>query len=138
MRIEHTEVIDAPLAQVWDLTVDVEGLPDVTPTITSVERLDREPIGPGSEVRIKQPGQRQRVWTITDFEPRRKLAWSTKALGMTMTGIHELEESDAGTANTLAIELTGPMASLIGPLLGNTLRKTLATENQGFKTSAES
>ena len=137
MRIEHVQEINVPAGIVWKHTVDVESLPSITPTISKVERLDDGPLGVGSEVRIKQPGQRDRVWTVTEFQPEQRFAWSTKAMGMTMTGTHELNDAHAGTSNTLAIDLTGPLASVMGPLLKRPLRKALATENQGLKTTAE-
>ena len=40
MRIEHTIEIDAPVKRVWELTLDVESWPQLSPTFTSVERLD--------------------------------------------------------------------------------------------------
>ena len=49
MRLEHTIDINAPIDRVWDLTLDVEALPNLTSTMTSVERLDDGPlaVGPG-------------------------------------------------------------------------------------------
>ena len=137
MRIEHVEHIRAPLGQVWEVTVDVESLPTVTPTMTRVERLDEGPLGVGSEIRIKQPGQRERAWTVTEFEPEQRFAWSTRAMGMTMTGRHEVRPSDGGTSNTLSIDLVGTLAPVLGPLLRRPIAKALATENRGFKTAIE-
>lgn len=71
------------------------------------------------------------------MDPRRQFAWSTKAMGMTMTGSHELEAFGDGTRNTLAIDLEGPMASVLGPLLRRPVRRALESENEGFKTAAE-
>jgi len=36
--------------------------------MTSVERLDDGPITLGSRARVKQPGQRPAVWTVTELE----------------------------------------------------------------------
>ncbi|MGI9621446.1 MAG: SRPBCC family protein [Acidimicrobiales bacterium] len=137
MRITHTEDIAAPAAVVWEQTVAVESLPSLTPTITEVERLDKGPLEVGSRVRIKQPGQRARVWTITAFEPERLFSWSTAAMGMTMTGIHELSHAEGITSNSLTIELSGRLAPILGPLLVGPLHKALAAENDGFKSVAE-
>ena len=137
MRIEHTEEIKASIDEVWGLTMDVESLPTITPTMTHIERLDDAPLQIGSEVKIKQPGQRERVWTVRALDPQREFAWSTRAMGMAMTGSHQLEASGTGTRNTLAIELDGPMAPVLGPLLRRPLRKALKAENEGFRTAAE-
>lgn len=138
MRIENRIEIDAPVADVWAVTIDVEALPSITPTMTRVERLDTEPLEVGSMIRIKQPGQRERTWTVTEFDQHRRFTWSTRILGMTMTATHQITSLDDRTANTLEIELDGPMARVIGPLLKPSIRKALATENLGHKRAAES
>lgn len=137
MKIENTILIDAPVRDIWNLTIDVEALPELTPTMTKVSRIGHEPIGVGSEVSIKQPGQPERVWTVIELEPDRSFVWSTKAMGMTMTASHQLADAEVGTSNTLTIEVTGALSPVVGPLLRRPLRKALATENQGFKAAAE-
>ena len=137
MRIEHVEDIEAPLDEVWDLTMRVESWPSLTPTMTRVQRLDAAPLRVGADVKIKQPGQPERVWTVRELEPKRRFAWSTRAMGMTMTGVHQLDHSTSGTRNTLAIDLDGRLAPVLGRLLKRPLRRALATENDGFKTAAE-
>lgn len=139
MKLEHTVQIDAPVEVVWALTEDVEGWPAITPTMTSVERLDDGPLGVGSQARIKQPGQGARTWTVTRFEPGRTFAWSAKALGALMEGSHHLSEGPSGgCVNRLELEITGATASVVGRLLGGQLLKAITTENEGFKRSAES
>jgi uncharacterized membrane protein len=137
MRIEDSVEITAPVARVWELTLDVESWPQHTPTMTSVERLDTGPLGVGSRAQVKQPGQRAKVWTVTALEPERTFAWSTKSMGMTMTGTHALDAGKTGTTNTLTVEIEGPFSSLIGALLRRPIAKAIAQENHGFKTAAE-
>lgn len=137
MRIEHTTEIAAPVSTVWELTLDVESLPEITPTITEVERLDDGPIGVGSATRLKQPGQRPRVWTVTELEPEHRFAWSTRVLGTEMTGAHVLSVSESGTKNTLTVDIDGPLAPIVGALVRRPILKAIATENQGFKEAAE-
>jgi uncharacterized membrane protein len=137
MRIEDSIDITAPVARVWELTLDVESWPQHTPTMTSIERLDTGPLGVGSQARVKQPGQRAKVWTVTALEPERKFAWSTKSMRMTMTGTHALGARETGTTNKLTVEIEGPLSSLIGALLRRPIAKAIAQENRGFKTAAE-
>lgn len=137
MRVHHEARIDAAAADVWDLTIDVESLPSLTDTITDVERLGAGPLAVGSQVRIKQPGQRARVWTVTELDAGRRFVWATKAMGMTMTATHELQDAGGATVNTLTLDLTGATASVFGRLLRGPLQKALATENAGFKQAAE-
>jgi len=138
VRVRHELEIRAPLERVWELTVDVESWPDVTPTVTAVERLDAGPLCVGSRTRLEQPGQPPRVWTVTALEPRRRFAWSTRLLGTTMTGAHELEPTQAGTRNALSVELTGRGSGLLGLLLRLPIARAIARENEGFRAAAES
>lgn len=137
MRIEHSIEIAAPVERVWALTVDVEAWPEHTPTITRVERLDDGPLTVGSKARIKQPAQAERVWTVTDLQPRRRFAWATRAMGTTMTGGHELVQTEVGTRNTLTVEIEGPLAPLVGLIARRPIMKAITTENEGFRTAAE-
>ena len=139
MELRDELVIDAPAAVVWALTVDVESWPQVTPTMSSVARLDDEPFGVGSRARVKQPRQRAAVWTVTRLEPESVFEWSTRTMGMTFTGGHHIEALGEGRCrNVLTLTATGPTATLLGWLLSRPMRQAIATENAGFKRAAES
>ncbi|MEL6981935.1 MAG: SRPBCC family protein [Actinomycetota bacterium] len=137
MSIEHTIDIDAPVERVWELTLDVESWPEHTPTMTSVERLDDRPLAVGSTVRIKQPAQRARLWTVSHLEPNRRFAWSAKTMGTTMIATHELTPNGSGTTQTLRVEIEGKLSRFVQALVGRPIAKAIATENHGFKTVAE-
>ena len=81
MRWTHSVSIDAPAAVVCALTTDVAGWPRLSPTMQSVQRLDEGPLRVGSSARIKQPGQRAVVWTVTRLEPGREFSWHTVRRG---------------------------------------------------------
>lgn len=137
MRIEHTIDIAAPTERVWALTVDVESWPDLSPTMTAVERLDGGPMRVGSTARVKQPGQRPKVWTVTAVEPGRRFAWRSRVFGTDMTATHTLRPTGEGTVNTLTIDMAGRVAGLVRRVVGGQIHKALATENAGFKRAAE-
>jgi uncharacterized membrane protein len=135
-----TDTVDiaAPIERVWALTEDIEKWPAITPTMTSIVRLDSGPLQVGSTARVKQPRQRARVWTVTRFEPKATFAWRSRILGMPVTGTHTMtSRGDGASTNTLTIEMTGAISRLMGPLLSSTLRRALAIENAGFKQHAE-
>jgi len=138
MTITHELILEAPVEQVWALTVDVESWPSITSTMTSVERLDAGPLRLGSRARIKQPGQPVRIWTVNAFEPNKVFAWETKAFGVRMTGSHRLERVADGCRNVLAVELTGGPAKLLEAMLRGQFRKAITAENEGFRAAAES
>jgi carbon monoxide dehydrogenase subunit G len=122
---------------VWELTTDVESWPTMFPTVTAVERLDDGPIRVGSQARIKQPGQPARVWTVAQVTAPRTFVWATRARGFALTARHQLATTSADrVTNRLIIEIDGPLAGLIALLGGRKLRRTLSTENEGFRRAA--
>ena len=139
MEIVDELIIDAPLAAVWALTIDVVSWPTVTPTVTSVERLDDGPISVGSRARLKQPRQMPAIWTVTRCEAESLFEWSTRTLGMTMVGSHRLSAVDGDRCrNVLTLSATGVPATLFGWALKGQLHTAIATENASFKRRAES
>jgi hypothetical protein len=132
MKIENTLDIAASVASVWAATIDIEGLPSLTPTVTSVERLDTGPLAVGSKARLKQPAQGAKVWTVTHMDTNQYFAWETKIAGCCMIGSHALTPTDAGCRNHIAITITGFGSGLLSRLAGASIRKALATENAGF------
>ena len=137
MRWTDTLEIDAPVDVVWALNTDVEQWPTRTPTMQSVQRLDRGPFHVGSQARIKQPGQRLAVWTVTRMLPGHEFSWQTVRRGLVLIGTHRVEAAGDGSRNTLQIDATGPLSRPFGLLFGAAVRRALRTENAGFKTAAE-
>lgn len=137
MNVEHTIDIAADPERVWALTLDVESWPQHTPTMDSIERLDDGPLAVGSQALVKQPGQRAKVWTVSRLEPGKAFAWGTRAFGLTMTGGHYLTPRAGGTTQTLAVDLDGRMAPVLGPLLRRPILAAITKENEGFKAAAE-
>ena len=138
MRLEHALDVAAPPELLWHLTIDVEAWPDVTPTVTAVERLDTGPLRPGSQVRVKQPGSAARTWTVVEVTPPRRFVWQAPFLGSRMTASHDLLPTGSGTTSVLRIDLEGWSARLVGLLLGRLIRRAIETENDNFKAAAES
>lgn len=138
MHWDHILEIDTPPEALWALTLDVEALPTISPTTMShVVRLDPGELRPGSRVRIKQPKQAARVWTVTEADPPSRFVWETRVGRARMVATHVIEPVGEGSRNTLRLDLTGTGAGLLGRLLGGTFAKVLATENAGFKRVAE-
>ncbi|WP_082748661.1 SRPBCC family protein [Nocardioides jensenii] len=134
----HDELfIAAPPERVWALTEDVEGWPRLTPTMTSVTRLETGPFGVGSTARIKQPRLPPATWTVTELDPLRRFFWETRRNGVVVTGGHQIEPVEGGCRNLLTVELSGTGAGVLAVLLGPTLRTAIATENDGFRRGAE-
>lgn len=114
MHLEHTIDIDASVDLVWDLTVDIEAWPTMTPTISAVRALDQGPLGVGSRALVKQPAQRAAVWTVTTFDPPRTFIWETTVMGLHMVGSHIVTPTQSGCRNTLAIDVSGRGSKFFG------------------------
>jgi hypothetical protein len=130
-------LIEAEVERVWALTLDVERWPELTPTITEVERLDDGPLAVGSRARLTQPGQRPAVWTVSRLEPGVAFEWWTRVGPVTMTGGHHLRPDGRGCVNLLTLDLTGRGARLVARLVGRRIAAAIERENRGFKRAAE-
>lgn len=133
MEITETVTIDAPLERVWALTLDLEGLPSITPTVTTLERLDQGPVAVGSRARLAQPGLPPRTWTVDELDAPHRFSWSTHLLGVRMTGVHELAPVGEDRCElTLRVVLAGRGAALLGRLGRRSIARSLAAEAAGF------
>lgn len=128
--------IAAPAETVWTITADLENLPAVTPTMTSVELLDGS-LRIGSRVRITQPRTTPGTWTVTVLDQGRELAWARSAGTARLVAAHRLTPMAGGTINTLTVNVQGPGARLVAALIGPQLRRYLATENESIRRVAE-
>jgi uncharacterized membrane protein len=137
MTVEDAIHIEAPPDVVWRVTEDIERWPEWTPTIASVVRVGQAPWGPGSIARIKQPGQPEAEWVVTEYEPERRFAWATRRQGLRMVATHEISADGAGTKNVLRVEAEGPVAVLLWPVLRLAMRRALSVENAGLKRYSE-
>lgn len=130
--------IAAPADRVWATMIDVERWPQWTRSMSSVERLDDGPFGPGSRVRAKQPRMPAATWTVAEFEAGRRFTWTASGPGFTTTGEHELTTlADGRVRVRLAVTERGPMAALVGRVLGRLTREYVELEAQGLKRECE-
>lgn len=137
--ITDTLDIAASIETVWALTVDVESWPEMSPTMTSINRLDSGPMHVGSQALVKQPAQRPTTWTLTRLDAPTLFEWEAKVLGVTMTASHHLEASDGGGCrNTLSVEMSGRGSRLLAAIAGRQIRRAIALENEGFRAAATS
>jgi len=104
-----------------------------------IERLDDGPFGMGSQVRITQPKLPVLAWQVVEFEPGASFAWQATSRGVTTLASHRVAETAAGQSTvTLAINQTGPLASLAGLALGWLTRRYVDMEAEGLKRFCES
>jgi carbon monoxide dehydrogenase subunit G len=137
MTITDSIHIAAPPGVVWDVTVDVERWSEWTPTVSSVTVLGEAPIRMGSVARIRQPGQPEADWVVTEFVREQRFTWETRRRGLRIIGSHALHSEGVHTRNELRIDASGPLAVLLWPVLRFALRRALRDENRGLKERCE-
>jgi len=137
MTIENTIRIEASPEVVWAVTEDIERWPEWTPTVTAVRPLSDSPFGLGTVARIKQPGQPESDWTVTEYVHQDRFTWKTQRIGLRMAASHQVQEEAAGTLNTLRLQASGVIASILWPVLRVVIRRTLRKENRGLKARCE-
>lgn len=137
MLIGNRIFISCYVGKVWMETINVEDWPSWTPTVQTVLRLETGVFGVGSEARIKQPLQPSAIWRVTAFESESFFAWETAGKLFRMRATHRVDPYAGGTVCRLTVELVGPLAILLGPLLRFPLQMALKRENQGLKCRCE-
>lgn len=137
MAFEDTIDIAAPIEMVWALLADVDELASFVPTFSKIERDEDGPIAIGTTVRLTQPLQGTRTWTITELSAPSTFVWESKAPGVRMIAGHHLESRGHGCRQILRVDMTGPGAFLVRVLSGRMIRRALRAENEAFKERAE-
>lgn len=137
MEHQVTATTGAPPAEVWRLFADVERWPEMTRSMREVRRLDSGPIHVGSEAIVRQPGLPRARWRVTEIEPDRSFTWETSAGGVTAVGGHLVEPAGQGSKITLTLRQHGPLAGIMGLLLGRLSRRYLSMELEGFRAASE-
>ncbi|MDP9366315.1 MAG: SRPBCC family protein [Chloroflexota bacterium] len=136
--IERVIEIAAPPEQVWAVMSDVARWPEWTASVTSVERLDRAPLGVGSRARVRQPRFPVAVWTVSALDPGRFFEWRSPAPGLLSVAGHRVDDAgDRASRATLSITWSGPLAPVVRLLVGSLSRRYVETEAQGLKRRCE-
>jgi uncharacterized membrane protein len=138
MEFADSIAIDAPAERVWAVMSDVERWHEWTPSITSVERLDRGTFRLGSRARVRQPKLPTAVWTVTDLQPNCSFIWTAGARGLLTIATHQILPGP-GTSVTvrLSIRQTGLLAPLVNVLYAGLTRRYLKLEVNGLKQRCE-
>jgi uncharacterized membrane protein len=129
--------IRATPQRVWAVLSDVEGWPEWTPSVRSVERLDAGPLAVGSRARIRQPKLPPAVWRITSIEKGSAFTWVTASPGLSVTAHHVVDATPDGSRVTLSIRFGGLLAPLVALLTHRLNNRYLGLEGAGLKRRSE-
>ncbi len=62
------------------------------------------------------------VWRVTEFEAGRSFTWTSSPVpGLVLAGGHVLTADGQGTTAEFSLEATGPLGTVLGPLLRPTV-----------------
>ena len=134
---EDSTTIDAPIDTVWSVLIDVERMPEWTPSMRSVHLLQGPALRRGSRVRIKQPRLVASTWTVDLFDPPRDFSWHSRVGSVQTTASHLLEDHGRTTLATFSIRHTGLGARVAALLVGRLTRRYINFELHGLKARAE-
>jgi uncharacterized membrane protein len=137
MASSITVDIRATPQRVWAVLSDVEGWPEWTASVSSIERLDSGPLAVGSRARIRQPRLPPAEWRITSLDKGRGFTWVTRAPGILVTADHVVEARRNGSRATLSIEFEGLLGPLVGWLTRRLNDRYLGLEAAGLKRRSE-
>lgn len=136
MRYSTKIPVSAPARTVWRVLHDAEDWPELTPSMARVDLLDG-PLGPGRRIRIEQPGLRPMTWAVTEYVDGESFTYLATSPGVRVSAWHRVDTDRDGAHLTLGVEMRGPLAWLIGTLVGARTRSYVDQEAAGIKAAAE-
>ena len=136
MHYEKCVDVTAPHEMLWRAVTSVTEWSQWSPTIDEVVLLDG-PLGPGARVKVSQPKLRTTVYTVDDWQPGTRFTWTAKTSGVRVHAGHEVRATGAGSRLLLTIDMIGPMAPLLVPLVGARTRRYADFESDGLRRFAE-
>lgn len=129
--------VDAAPERVWQVLTTVAEWPDFVPTVDRLHVETPGPLGPGSRVRIKQPGMPELVWRVTDHTAGTSFTWTARGGGVATTAGHRVTGTRGGSVLELSIDQRGPLAPVARALFGARTRRYVETEARSVKARAE-
>jgi uncharacterized protein YndB with AHSA1/START domain len=132
-----TVEIHASPDRVWAVLSDLERWPEWTPTVTSLQRLDRGPLAVGSRARIRQPKLPPAEWQVTEVDEGSSFTWVTGSLGVQVAARHWVEANEGGSRATLSLQFSGLLGSLVARLTRRLNERYLTLEARGLRERSE-
>lgn len=140
MELSSVRTLDVPIERAWQLQLAHHQWAEHVPHFDRVQRVEgpvSEEFGIGSRALITQSGLGTVEWTVVHFDGTgddRSYAWTGTVRGMRFEGRHRVTAIDADHSTmTLAIQGSGLVLRLLGPMLGGTMRRALDAEADAFQ-----
>ena len=129
--------IKASPERVWEVLSDGERWHEWTPSVTSVDLLDKS-IAVGSRAIVRQPELPPAKFKITALEPGKSFTWSSGIPGIILVyARHSVEPAPLGARVTLALRFDGLLGGVMGKKMADLNHRYLAMEAAGLKRFSE-
>lgn len=123
--------------RVWEVMSDCERWAEWTPSVTSVELLDK-PMRLGSRALIRQPQIPPGKFRVTALDPGRSFTWATGVPGILFAHArHSIEPVPSGARVTLALRFDGLLGGVMGRRMAELNCRYITMEAAGLKRRSE-
>ena len=129
--------IKATPERVWDVLYDAERWHEWTPSVTSVDLLDKS-LAVGNSAIVRQPELPPSKLKVTALDPGRSFTWAGGIPGIVFVHAHHLVESaPEGARLTLRLRFDGLLGGVMGKKMAELNNRYLAMEAAGLKRFTE-
>ncbi len=141
-RIRLNVVVNAPKEQVFHVLTDLKSLPELLPSITSLELTTSGPIGVGTTWSLTRKLLEKETTTsfqVSEMQPPERLVIEGEGSGITYKVCYELTDGEFGTVIEMDLEGKSDtfVASLMDKMTCGTLRDCLEDDLFRIKQAAE-
>jgi carbon monoxide dehydrogenase subunit G len=141
-RIRLNVIVNAPKEQVFNVLTDLKGLPELQPSITSLELTTSGPIRIGTAWNLTRKLLEKETTTslyVSDMQAPERLVIEGEGSGITYKTCYELIDSEHGTIIDMDLEGKSEtfVASLMDKMTCSTLRDCLEDDLLRIKQAAE-
>lgn len=137
MHLETSIYISAPASVAWAVLENVPQWPNWTDSVEAVESADVRPLRPGASAALALRGAPTADWVVTEVQPGESFTWEAKMRGVKSVASHVVEPRPDGCRVRLSVDISGPGALLLRPLVKRQAERNLAAEASGLKRRSE-
>jgi uncharacterized protein YndB with AHSA1/START domain len=137
MRFEEEIGIAAPPEVVFAVYADVERWGDWDPEVNSASIDGDFASGAAGTLEPSSARPKQATFTITEVVPNESFVVESRLPLCALRFDHDLTPVPEGSRAVHRITISGPLAPLLGRLVGNPIRKGLPGTMRGLKRAAE-
>jgi ribosome-associated toxin RatA of RatAB toxin-antitoxin module len=129
--------IEASSSTIWNVMSDVETWNEWTPTITRIQKVNRNDLAVGTRLLIEQPKLPKAIWTVVTVSPGASFFMKKGNPFLQVVAGHVIKERQRGAIVTLSLEFLGLFAKPVAKRYKDMMEGYLATEAAGLRQASE-